>query len=368
MIVNTFETLFGADKNGKIKSWMVSVDDNQVIVSYGRLGGKLQSKSTISSAKNIGKKNETTPHEQALKDAESKWNKQIDKGYRLTKEEALAAASESLRPMLASDYTKVGHSIIYPCDVSRKLDGVRCIEKFDKVPTFTSRGGKSYEVPSHIARELSILHDYIESVVLDGELYIHGVPLQDIISCVKKHNEMTPDLKFYIFDVPSDEEWESRSESLDIIKELIKSLELEHIKVVTNEFAKDEDDARQIMLGYTFEGYEGLMLRNLSGKYEWNNRSRSLQKWKDFQDEEALVLDFEEDNNQEAVLIAQLTSGIKFRVKMRGNHSYRSISNGSSFVGKWITVRYQQLTKDGAPQFPVGVAVRACDSEGNPEE
>ncbi len=366
--MTTFETMYGADKNGNIKTWEVTTNGADVIVTHGRLGGKLQTKVTTSSPKNIGKKNETTAEQQAEKDAESKWNKQYDKGYRVTKEDALSAASENLRPMLASDYTKVGHSINYPCDVSRKLDGVRCIEKFDKVSTFTSRGGKDYKVPEHIAKELELLHSKISFKVLDGELYIHGIELQDIVSCVKKHNENTPKLKFYIFDVPSDKEWEFRCNDLEEIEKAIEDLELGSIEVVTNEFAADEPQAREIMLKYMEEGYEGLMLRNLEGKYEWNNRSRNLQKWKDFEETEAFVLSFSEDNNDEAVLLAQLPSGATFGVKMRGTHEYRHKLNGPNFIGSWITVRYQQLTKDGVPQFPTGIAVRDCDADGNPKE
>lgn len=32
--------------------------------------------------------------------------------------------------------------------------------------------------------------------------------------------------------------------------------------------------------------------------------------------------------------------------------------NGEAYVGKPLTVRYQELTQDGIPRFPVGIAVR----------
>ena len=32
--------------------------------------------------------------------------------------------------------------------------------------------------------------------------------------------------------------------------------------------------------------------------------------------------------------------------------------NGTQYIGRMLTVRYQELTDDGIPRFPVGVAIR----------
>jgi len=32
--------------------------------------------------------------------------------------------------------------------------------------------------------------------------------------------------------------------------------------------------------------------------------------------------------------------------------------NGSNYIGQQLTVRYQELTDDGVPRFPVGIAIR----------
>jgi len=34
------------------------------------------------------------------------------------------------------------------------------------------------------------------------------------------------------------------------------------------------------------------------------------------------------------------------------------MGNVSDYYGKWLTVKYQELSKDGIPRFPVGISFR----------
>ena len=54
------------------------------------------------------------------------------------------------------------------------------------------------------------------------------------------------------------------------------------------------------------EGYEGTVLRNFCGEYEYGQRSCNALKWKKFNTDEAKVIGAEEDKNGEGVLICQL--------------------------------------------------------------
>ncbi|MGL5579848.1 MAG: hypothetical protein ACRDCE_02635, partial [Cetobacterium sp.] len=294
------------------------------------------------------------------------YKKQLDKLYRPTIEE-LNAVGDVL-PMLAHDYTKVGHRLSYPCFVSPKLDGVRCLAHLtpDSI-TFTSRGGKPYNVPKHLYEELRTLQPKEGKLVLDGELYYHGMTLQNIVSAVKnKKNPVHKIMQFHIFDVPSEDRWEQRKVNLSIIRgRLAGSL---HIKFVKNELVDCEEDARKWMDYYIQEGYEGMMLRAPAGYYIFNHRSSDLMKWKDFQDIEAKIVGCREDKNGEGVLLCNLPSGVAFECKMRGATAFRNYNVQSKLVGEWLTVRFQQFTDRGAPQFPVGIAIRWCDKDGNPIE
>ena len=365
-----FAPLYGKSKSGKVKEWKVWTEGNQVVISHGYIDGKKSLKVTTCEPKNVGRSNETTGEEQAFSEAKSRWNKQVDKCYRESVEECLTVGE--LLPMLAHDYTKVGHRMVYPCYISAKLDGVRCLANVTLAGvTLTSRGGKKYPVPEHIKRGLIdlIVRLGVNEITLDGELYIHGMQLQDIVSCVKKPNKNTPLLKFYIFDVPSDKPWNLRNMDLELwIGAHVLDGFMPGLEIVVNEIVDNEAQARDLLMSYMEAGYEGIMLRSFEGLYEFNHRSSGLMKWKEFQDIEAYVLDVAEDRLGEGVLHVKLQSGVEFDCKMRGTHEERLVTEQAKLIGKWITVRFQQYTKDEVPQFPVGVCVRDCDKDGNPIE
>lgn len=356
--------LFAVDKNDKIKHWIVETDGADVVVHHGRYNGKMQTKRTTCKAKNVGRANETTPIEQAILEAEAKYTKQIDKCYRGTIEEAREVGQ--VLPMLAHNFLDHGHRISFPCYVSAKLDGVRCIATVDGTSVMlNSRGGKEYPCPEHIYDELVHLSYLTGITKFDGELYIHGTKLQHIVSAVKKPNEMTPKLVYSVFDLPSKLGWSKRWELLkDLKKQRLESVQVVDCVLVSNKAAAE------VMLGqYMGQGYEGLMLRNIDGKYEYNHRSADLQKWKLMQDLEAKVVDVVEDKNGEGVLICEFKSDksyLQFKCKMRGTHEERLYAEQKKLIDSWITVIYQQFTEDGIPQFPVGAGVRECDDEGNP--
>ena len=104
------KVLFGKDKNGGYKEWRISVFGDVIAITHGKEGGKMQTKTEVVKGKNIGRANETTPEQQALLEAESRYNKQLDKDYRENKEDL---EELDILPMLASDYRKQGHRIKY---------------------------------------------------------------------------------------------------------------------------------------------------------------------------------------------------------------------------------------------------------------
>lgn len=356
--------LYGADKNGGYKEWEVSVEGATIYVSHGKVNGKLQTKQTVCKGKNQGRSNETTPEQQALSEAKSKWKKQQDKYYRETFEEVDALSTEGV--MLAQDYTKKPHFLDEVFYASPKLDGLRVKTIFKcGEPVWESRGGKTYPIPDHLVEELKTIYKAgFES--LDGEAYIHGVKLQKIQSCVKKHNELTPKVTYQVFDLPmKNVNWETRNLHLNALKSVTKDLRM--IDVVDQTFS-DKSQLEDKLKEYLSKGYEGAMLRNLQGEYEFQNkRSNHLLKYKIMKDSEAKVLSCRVDKNQEGVLSCGW-NGVEFELKMKGDHAYRSYENQLNLVGQWINFKYQDLTENGVPTFAVGMYVRECDSKGNPLE
>ena len=110
-------------------------------------------------------------------------------------------------------------------------------------------------------------------------------------------------------------------------------------------------------------GYEGLMLRNKAAKYRVGVRSADLQKYKEFEDAEYRVVGFKEGDGLEkgcVVWLCETTKSQQFAVRPRGTHEERQalFLDGAKYVGKQLCVRYQELTTDGIPRFPVGISFR----------
>ena len=58
--------MYGVDKTLEVKEWSVWTEDDTVVVEWGKLDGKKQTKKTVCKAKNVGRSNETTPEQQAI--------------------------------------------------------------------------------------------------------------------------------------------------------------------------------------------------------------------------------------------------------------------------------------------------------------
>lgn len=359
--------LYGLDKSGKYKVWSIWTEGPELYITHGAENGKMQAKYEIVHGKNIGRSNETSPEQQAELEAESRYKKQLDKGYRPTKGELVELP---LLPMLAADYLKQGHRIEYPCFGSPKMDGVRCLAiRHEDHVELKSRGGKEYCVPHIQAQLLTIMR---VGDIWDGELYIHGKFLEEIVSAVKKWNDNTPDVEFIIFDMVKDESYEHRLISMQALRRYTLScIEAPSIDVL--EFCELQDDAhmKQKHKEYVGRGYEGCMLRNFDGKYESGKRSADLQKYKEFSDAEFQIVDVIADKDGGAIFVVQnLFAPNQFNV-VGGSHEQRKqwLTEKESLLGKWITVKYQTLYKDTKiPQFPTLVSFRETDSQGNPLE
>ena len=105
------------------------------------------------------------------------------------------------------------------------------------------------------------------------------------------------------------------------------------------------------------------MLRNREGRYEIGQRSTALQKLKDFVDGEFTIVDVTDGRGREeelAVFVCRTAEGLQFHVRPRGTTEERAAMyrERASYVGRPLTVSYQNLTDEGIPRFPVGVGCR----------
>ena len=88
----------------------------------------------------------------------------------------------------------------------------------------------------------------------------------------------------------------------------------------------------------------------------------ALQKYKEFFDTEAKIVGFKsgEGLDQNCIIWILEYQGKTFSCRPRGTREERmeQFKNGSDYIGKLMTVRYQELTDDGLLRFPVAICIR----------
>jgi DNA ligase-1 len=262
--------------------------------------------------------------------------------------------------MLAYDYNKKGKSIIFPCYVQPKLDGIRGLYSNGIV---FSRTGKIFNNFDHIISDIE--KNFPPELILDGELYTKDFNFETLSGLVRRKYvtdedmDMITKIKLVVYDCITKDTFDNRFKYLE---KLFKKIKSKNVVLLETEVCKTENDVFRFHEKYTKKGYEGVMLRNMNGTYD-PKRSINLQKLKTFHDDEFKIVDFEEGTKKEKGLImfiCETKKGGRFAVRPLGSYEERRemFENGNDYIGKMYTVRYQELTKNGIPRFGVGVGVR----------
>jgi DNA ligase-1 len=359
----TLPMLYAYASDGKrIKEWQVSAVPKkdgtaEIVRCHGFQGLKKQTfVLPIKEGKNLGKRNETTPFEQAVSEARSLWNSKIDEGYA----EELVKHTAIDKPMLAKPIED-GRNAVFPADLQPKLNGIRCIvHRISKKEfRFVSRKGKEYITLAHLIPDLE--HIMTVGMVLDGELFTEGISLNKISQLVKKYRPgETEKIQYWIYDMPSwDGPWETRTDAMrrlgvDNTNNIIFT---PTIRVINAE------EAWSIVDAWIDEGFEGGILRNLDGEYE-PKRSNNLLKMKKFLDEEFEIIGGKEGKGRDkgCVIFQCVTNtGKDFWVRPMGSVEDRQrwMKDLPKIIGKELTVKFLEWSDYGIPQGnTVGVVIR----------
>jgi DNA ligase-1 len=318
-------------------------------------------------AKNVGRSNETSVEQQAYLEIERDFKKQTDKGY-----SEIGQESEVLPlPMLAHKFSDKGHKVVWPAFVQPKLNGQRML--FDGKQGW-SRGGKIIipECIAHIKEELGSLP---EGMILDGELILPGNPLlQKTMTAIKKFRpELSPTLVYWVYDII--DPTRTFSERFDLLLSTFPRtsgwFHSSHVVITPTCKVENSSDVLYHHEQFVIDGYEGSMVRFDLGGYDIGHRNNQLQKVKDFVDGEFEVLSIIEGGGRfkgAAIFECRATETQTFTVCPEGDMDYRrDLYNRREEIlstTKYLTVRYQELSKDGVPIFPVGVSLRETQTEG----
>lgn len=366
-------TLYKQNSNGSFQEWTISVDEipegGLIVTRYGQVDGRLQTaEDVVREGKNIGRSNETTAFEQAQAEAQAKWEGKLKKGYVKDMADAAEGKTDAIiaggvSPMLAHSFDKFPHKVAYPAFIQPKLDGHRCIAVIqDGKCTLWSRTRKRITGVPHIERELEARFPD-ETLVLDGELYNHDYreKFEELTSFIR---QQTPKpghevVQYWVYDIISDQ---PQTQRLRRIAFLGQNFITKSVIPVPTESVEDQDELVSVFGAYLEAGFEGMMVRNAQARYK-NSRSHDLLKVKIMQDAEFELVRIEEGRGKmqgKAIFTCVNENGQEFRCKMVGalESLEQYVNEPEKWIGKLVTVKYQNLSADGIPRFPVALRFR----------
>ena len=312
--------------------------------------------------KNVGRANATTAEQQAYLEIERDFKKQKDKGYAEVGQESDVLPL----PMLAHKFSDKSHKVVWPAFVQPKLNGQRML--FDGKQGW-SRGGKTI-IPECIAHIKEEIGELPSGVSLDGELILPSNPLlQKTMTAIKKFRpELSPTLLYWVYDIV--DPTRPFSERFEILKSLIPFGE-SHVILTPTAKVESPSDVSFHHSQFVSDGYEGSIVRFDLGGYDIGHRNNQLLKVKDFVDGEFEILNIIDGGGKfkgAAIFECRATATETFTVVPEGDMEYRRdlYKNRKEILSttKYLTVRYQELSKDGVPIFPVGVSLRETKDGG----
>ena len=339
------DTLYTTDKKGSGRQWKVEVLDlgdgtYGVTRTFGQVDGKLQvSQKIVKVGKNLGRANETGPQEQAILEAQALFKKQ--------------QPDDNILPMLAGTWTaksKLSSSVY----VQPKLDGVRLLlgRRNGEIVMMT-RTGKPV-VGMEQALGDPAVKNLREGEWVDGEAYSTTIPFEEISGKFRK-NTSCPDLEFHVFDTfytnNIEEPFHKRIFKINRWKNSVQTLLVDPGKI------------EELHDKFVADGYEGIMVREPSSAYEIGYRSKNLLKFKKFDDSEFIITGCQEGATKDAgtaIFVCETAEGKRFNARPKGTLSTRTEywENRNKYIGMYLTVKYQGVSVEGIPRFPVGLSVR----------
>lgn len=410
-----FPVLYKVDKLNKERKWNVWTEKDIVFRHEGYVNeGKV--KEIVE--RKIKGNTLRTGEEQAPREAKKLWLKKIDEGFKpdtsdkdgykmylnvilqknklnggnrdidFDKENKEEEIISSFRPpiLLAKEFynkkTKKINSFMnkFSKEVAfqPKLDGIRCIAYFDETVHLLSRRYKEFAFLDHIRKDLfDNFFRYNKDLVFDGEIYFHDLSVPSVhryqfISSVAKifRNEPHPEenkAQYWIYDLI--DEKTSFKNRFKVLSKLFKKNESESIVLTQTTFRTSEStsDLESFLLNLnshyvTDLSFEGVMLRDTESNYK-NGRQSSLVKYKEFDDEEWIVVGAKkcEGGLQDGAvvwIVKNEDNTLEFEVKQTGDIEYSKelYKNRKKYYNKKINIRFIGKTEKGIPRFAQAIS------------
>jgi hypothetical protein len=365
--------LYARNIRGGIKTWeIIQVDDTHAIILSGLLGGNFVDTTIYHPEiqKEIASRIAKKRKEGYVSLEDIKWTPYVNMEIPNYLENNLPRyntdANNNLKPMKCQPFKE--KSMQYPAIIQPKLNGLRAVIRWEEwiegEGMFTTKvegakirtkEGLEYVLP-HITNQFEkkdFFEDGIE-YVFDGELYKHGMPLNEIkASCPMTNSRGTistsrndpSEIEFHIFDLAiPDMPQQSRITKLSEL-ELVRN----KIVIVTHDYIYTDKEAyerRDIAIN---NGYEGIVIRNIHEEYAFGFRPSYIRKFKTHIDSEFLIVDLISKPSDPTLPLFVLKNDINdytFECNPTGKFEYQRelLINKETLVGKYATVRYRERT------------------------
>lgn len=285
------------------------------------------------------------------------------------------------RPLLAATLEDVS-SLTFPVLATPKLDGIRFLKVKGKAVT-----RKFKHIPNRHIREL--LEKHLPDGV-DGELMTEGT-FNDIQSKIMSHDG-EPKFTAHLFDYVTDDLHKPYAERIKELEKVFRKSKLPfRVIVLSPKLIRTVEELLAYEKDCLTEGYEGVMVRQPSGKYKCGRstlKEQILLKLKRFYDAEAVVIGFEEkmqnENEQErdefglakrsskkdglkpantlgALLVEDLKTGVKFGIGSGFDDELKKEIwlHQRKYKNKIVKYKYQSVGVKDAPRFPVFLGFRS---------
>ena len=264
-----------------------------------------------------------------------------------------------------------------------KLDGVRCVIQYENRPLKNvddlsgqltenvvvaySRTGKEWKNIDHVLFNLKPWFALNPNVILDGELYNHGLKddFEKIISLVRKTKPTDIDMlesadlvQFHCYDII--DETKTFEERNDFIKQTVPRNHC--VKHVETQLVTSERSSKNVHDANLIVGYEGSILRT-NDVYKCG-RSWNLRKFKDFHDAEATLIAWVEGKGKRKGTVGKFMAvdadGNEFGMPVMDKFDYlqKNFRKMRNWVGKTATFTYFERTKANSYRHPLFKCIR----------
>ena len=371
--------------------WLAGFDGHVTYTVHGLTEGLKQK-----SEKRVEPKGGKTIETQAHQDMRTKWLTKRREGYNPLAGESHVTGTQQL-PMLAQKFKPTsinppagydkGSKLKqdqYPVAVSAKVDGVRVIARWEGGEiVLRSRKNKVYPFFDSIREEIKRFIVYLPpGSELDGEFIIPEDTFNSFIKTMRKTvnrplPEMEAKMQYYVFDFIDQYQTMTLEQRISMLQEaylmyLADGNSFQQTSFLTHTPVYDEPHLLRMYDQILEMGFEGIIIRRYSSAPNKDSHNRSLYtrkksvsmlKYKPYDDKEVTIVGGEPATGaHEGAVVWKVRdeSGNIFSATPEFPIETRRkwMTELSRYVGKIVTIRYQEINEYGIPRFPVMVSFR----------